>query len=111
MNKDVQKINEAYGNVKYNTLLESKDYAKDGDVFVLPNGKKVVYYADLHEDDDDRYYMHILVDQETNETFAYLKSGNGVDNRGSKESVLKSTIQDRLDNSEVSMNLLNTPVI
>lgn len=108
MNKDVQKINEAYGNVKYNTLLESKDYAKDGDVFVLPNGKKVVYYADEHEDVDDRYYMHILVDQETKETFAYLKSGNGVDNRGP---VLKSAIQDRLDNSEVSMNLLNTPVI
>lgn len=108
MNKDVQKINEAYGNVKYNTLLESKDYAKDGDVFVLPNGKKVVYYADVHEDDDDRYNMHILVDQETNETFAYLKSGNGVETRGS---ALKSAIQDRLDNSEVSMNLLNTPVI
>lgn len=108
MNKDVQKINEAYGNIKYKALFESNDYAKDGDVFVLPNGKKVVYYADEHEDDDDRYNMHILVDQETNKTFTYLKSGNGVETRGP---ALKSAIQDRLDNSEVSMNSLNTPVI
>lgn len=50
MRKDIQAINEAYDNaVRGNTEI-----AKDGDVFALPNGKKVVYRTEEYEENDQR---------------------------------------------------------
>jgi hypothetical protein len=104
MRKDIQAINEAYDNaVRGNTEI-----AKDGDIFSLPNGKKVVYRTEEYEEDDDRWTSHTLDDAETGRSFAVLQSGGGIESRGP---ATKAEIQKRLDNIDMSKMKMNGIVV
>ena len=95
MRKDIKAINEAYDNA---TKGDTK-IALDGDVFFLPNGKKVIYNVDEYNEDDDRWVLHSLTDAETGRSFAVLQSGGGIESRGP---ATKAEIQKRLDNIDMS---------
>lgn len=104
MRKDIQAINEAYDNaIKGDTKI-----ALDGDVFTLPTGKKVIYNVDEYEEEDDRWVLHSLKDAETGRPFATLQTGEGIESRGP---ALRSAIQKRIDNIDMSKMLMSGIVV